>query len=369
MMESVLAEFKERFEKRHEFSRERKKSGKKFLACFYGLVPKELIHAAGLVPIQLIEDRNPRYEEQSGLLPYLCGMSKNLTGQIYSGVLDYIEGIMVATVCDTNRRVFDVWVHKKIFPHFLLVRLPATATELAVRYYKNELKRLAGELERISGVKVTEERLWESITQFNENRELFRQFYDILPQVGISGEEAIWVFASALVTPVKEHNELLKKLFASSPPPPKTSGQVKLMLCALNLNMSIDVSKLAEKYGGRMVTNDFTHNARYGSNLIELGGDPFESLARGYLGRVPAPGVYPFEKRANSIRERMEKAGAQGMIFLIQQYCDAYAMEYAILKERFDRWNLRHLKLEAEDTPSSIEQLNVRVQSFVESLL
>ena len=65
----------------------------------------------------------------------------------------------------------------------------------------------------------------------------------------------------------------------------------------------------------------------------------------------------------------MEKAGAQGMIYLIQLYCDAYAFEYAILKERFDAWNLTHLKLEAEDTPSSIEQLNVRIQSFIESLI
>ena len=34
-----------------------------------------------------------------------------------------------------------------------------------------------------------------------------------------------------------------------------------------------------------------------------------------------------------------------------------------------DRWKLPHLRLEAEATPGSIEQLNVRVQSFVESLL
>jgi len=34
-----------------------------------------------------------------------------------------------------------------------------------------------------------------------------------------------------------------------------------------------------------------------------------------------------------------------------------------------DRWKLPHLRLEAEATPGSIEQLNVRVQSFIESLL
>jgi benzoyl-CoA reductase/2-hydroxyglutaryl-CoA dehydratase subunit BcrC/BadD/HgdB len=65
----------------------------------------------------------------------------------------------------------------------------------------------------------------------------------------------------------------------------------------------------------------------------------------------------------------MKEAEAAGLIYLIQLYCDAYAMEYACLKEYFDRWDLKHLKIEAEDTPSSVEQLNVRIQSFLESLI
>jgi benzoyl-CoA reductase/2-hydroxyglutaryl-CoA dehydratase subunit BcrC/BadD/HgdB len=93
------------------------------------------------------------------------------------------------------------------------------------------------------------------------------------------------------------------------------------------------------------------------------------ALARGYLRKVPVPGSFPLEDRAVWIREAMDRAGAQGLIYVIQLYCDAYAFEYATLKERFDRWKLPHLKIEAEATPSSIEQLNVRVQSFVESLL
>jgi benzoyl-CoA reductase/2-hydroxyglutaryl-CoA dehydratase subunit BcrC/BadD/HgdB len=141
------------------------------------------------------------------------------------------------------------------------------------------------------------------------------------------------------------------------------------MLCAINLNMAVDVIRMAEKYGAKVVMDDLTHNARYGSNDIDVDGDPFEALARGYLRRIPMPGVYSFEDRAAYIRDMMQKADAQGMIYLIQLYCDAYAMEYAILKDRFKAWDLTHLKLEAEDTPSSIEQLNVRVQSFVESLV
>ena len=79
--------------------------------------------------------------------------------------------------------------------------------------------------------------------------------------------------------------------------------------------------------------------------------------------------MYSFEDRAVYIRDLMKKAGAEGMIYLIQLYCDAYAMEYACLKEYFDKWDLTHLKIEAEDTPTSVEQLNVRIQSFLESLV
>ena len=364
----MISKFKERLENRHERCRELKKNGKKIMACFYGLVPKELIHAAGMVPIQLIEERNPEYDEKSKLLPYLCGLGRNLTGQIYEKVFDYVEGTMVGVVCDTNRHLLDIWVHNKVFPHNFLVRAPSRDTDAAVKYFAGEMKRLAGELEKISGNKVTEDGLRESISLFNENRNLFGQFYDQRPNTGISAEEAIYIFFSALVTPVEEHNDMMKRLLESLPTL-QEDKKTRLMLCAINLNMAIDVIRMCEKYGASVVTDDFTHNSRYGSNNINENGDPYEALARGYLRQVPAPGIYSFEERATYIRDMMEKAGAKGMIYLIQLYCDAFAIEYAILKERFDAWNLTYLKMEAEDTPSSIEQLNVRVQSFVESLV
>ena len=364
----MISEFKELIENRHERCRKIKEDGTKIMACFYGMVPKELVHAAGMLPIQLIEVRSTEYEEKSKLLPYLCGLSKSLTGQIYENVFDYVEGTMVGTACDTNRHVFDIWVHNKVFPHNILVRSPSTDTDAAMKYLTNEMKRLAGELEKISGNKVTDDKIRESISLFNENRNLFGQFYDQRPNSGISAEDALYIFFSALVSPVEEHNAMMKKLLESLPTR-QDDSKTRLMLCAINFNMAIDLIRMCEKYGATVVTDDFTHNSRYGSNMIDVNGDPYEALARGYLRKVPAPGVYSFDERAGYIRDRMEKAGAKGMIYLVQLYCDAFAMEYAILKERFNAWNLTHLKMEAEDTPSSIEQLNVRVQSFVESLV
>ncbi len=365
----MISEFRQIFERRHQRCRQFKDGGGKIVACFYGLAPKELIHAAGAMPVQLIEERNPDYDERSKLLPYLCGMSKNVAGQVYGHVYDYVDGVMVATVCDTNRHLFDIWQHRMVFPHLWLVRAPSTATDLAVRYYSRELQRLARELEALSGKGVTEEALWRSITLFNENRALFRRFYDARPSSGIAPEEAIYVFGAALVMPVEDHNAMMKQLLDSLPPARSADGSVPLMISAININMAVDVVKMAGRYGATVVTDDFIHNSRYGSEPIDDHGDPFEALARGYLRRVPVPGIYSFEERASYIRDMMERSGARGLIYVVQQYCDAFAMEYGILKERLDAWGIPHLKIEAEDTPASVEQLNVRVQSFVESLM
>jgi len=364
----LIKEFKEKYEKRHQIAGQIKKDGQKIIGCFYGAVPKELIHAAGMVPIQLVEDRDYQYETKSGLLPYLCGMSKNLTGQIVDRVFDYVDGVMVSTVCDTNRRVPDIWERNKVFPKIWIVRAPIMANEAAVNYYTQEILRLAEELGRLSGRSVTEDRLRESIALYNENRSLFRQFYQARPDSDVSAEEAVYVFASALVLPVEEHNTMMKRLLVDLSAVPVKEEKTRLMLCGLNLNMSLEVIRMAEKYGAKVVTDDFTHNARYGSKAVEVNGNVFKSLAQGYLRKIPLPGMYSFEQRADQIRDLMTESKAEGLIYLIQLYCDAYVMEYAVLKEYFDRWKLPHLKIEAEDTPLSIEQLNVRVQSFMESL-
>lgn len=364
----MFADFKERLDNRHERLRQLKNSGKTIMGSFYGLTPKELIHAAGILPVQLLEERNPEYEEKSNLLPYLCGMSKNLTGQAMQGNFDYLDGVLVGTVCDTNRHVFNIWVHNKTFKNPLLVRAPSTDSDVAVQYFAAALKQLGEDMAKVSGQSVTEDQLRESIRLFNTNRKLMEQFYEKRPASGISAKDAAHVFFSGLVTPVEEHCELLTQLLDKLPADGATQ-KPRLMLCALNLNMSMDVIDMCEKYGASVVTDDFIHNSRYGSYAIEEEGDPYEALAKGYLWKVPAPGLYSFEERAVYIRDRMKKADAQGMIYLIQQYCDAFSFEYGALRQRFDDWNIAHLKMEAEDTPSSIEQLNVRIQSFVESLL
>ena len=52
----MIARFRDLFEARHEKARALKRQGRKVVASFYGLTPRELVHAAGdgSVPIRLV---------------------------------------------------------------------------------------------------------------------------------------------------------------------------------------------------------------------------------------------------------------------------------------------------------------------------
>ncbi len=366
----IMEKFRQGFLARHQACRQWKKSGRGVMGCFYGLVPREVVHAAGFLPVQLLEERDTRLEDKARLLPFLCGMSKNITGQIYEGRYEYLDGILVGTVCDTNRHVLDIWAHRKVVPYLRLLRTPSKADHAAWKFYAADLRDLAQELEQMGGQKVTEERLWESIELYNENRILMERFRSSRNVLGISAQDALYVLASSLVMDVESHNELLRSLLQTpSQAWDKKSTGPGILLSAMNLNMAWDIIRLVEEYGGRVVADDFTINARYGISLVPRQEDPFLALAIGYLRKVPAPGLYSFQERAESLAQQMRSSGAQGLIYLVQLYCDAYAMEYAILKEKFDLWGIPHMRLEAEDNPASIQQLNVRVQSFLESLI
>lgn len=367
----MFAQFEQKFQDRHKLAQNAKNNGKKVVGYFYSLVPKELIHAAGILPVQLTEEKGIEYDEKSHTLPYLCGLGRNVTGQIYEKVYSYLDAVAVATVCDTNRHVLDVWEKRQIVPNPILVRLPGTLNDAAINYYTKELNRLCTIFGDIAGAKVTDDKIAQSIRLYNENRSLMKQLYDFRAKDGdaVTALGSLNVVKSSLIMPVEEHNEMLKKLLASLPPATGSGkGKVRLMVCAVNFNIAADTARIAERFGAQVVTDDFTNGVRYASNMIETAGDPLKALAKGYLMQVPSPGVYSFQKRADMIEESMKNAGAKGLIYMVQQYCDAFAFEYAIMKEKFDAKGLSYLQLEAEDTPASVEHLNVRIQSFIESL-
>jgi len=368
----LIEQFREKVEKRHDLAREWKaKTGEKVAAYFYSLVPKEIIHAAGMLPVQLMEAKDGgQLEQESQLQTFVCGLARNVSGQVYRKVYDYADLCVVSVVCDTNRRVFDIWDYRKLFPKMILVGMLQTRNEGSLQYLTEEFDRFRGKIGEFVGKEITDDMIRESIEAYNENRALFRELYKVRAQnsEAISGSDVLDVVRASLVMPVEEHSAMLKQLLDSLPATPASDGKLRLMLCAYNFNIASEVSRIAERMGAAVIADDLTYSIRYNINEIDTGKDVMEALADGYLLEIPAPGLYSFDRKMDFLQKQMDEAKAAGLIYVVQSMCDAYAFEYAIMKDKFEEKNIPYLHMEVEDTPSSAEHMNTRIQSFVESL-
>lgn len=367
----MIEQFREKVQKRHDIARDWKKKGGKVAAYFYTLVPREIVHASGMLPVQLMEEKDGSYlEQESKLQNFVCGLARNVSGQIYRKVYDYADLCVVGVVCDTNRRVFDIWDYKKLFPKMILLGLVQTRNEGSLQYMAQAFDRFRDQMSAIVGKEITDDMVMSSIKTYNENRAQFRELYRIRGKnpAAISGSDVMAVVQASLIMPVEEHTAMLKKLVASLPQTPTGNGKVKLMLSAYNFNIAADVAKIAERMGASVTADDLVHGVRYSFNDIKTGPDVMLSLADGYLFEIPSPGLYSFERKVDFIQKSMKETGAKGLIYVVQSMCDAFAMESAVLNEKFEERQIPFLHLEVEDTPASVEHMNTRIQSFVESL-
>lgn len=366
----MTSAFKEKFRNRHQIGRQWKARGKKVYGYFYSLVPKELIHAAGMLPVQIMEDSEGDYDSKAELESFICGFGRNCTGQAVHGQYDYLDGVAIVTVCDTNRHLYDIWKRRVNIPHLTLLGSPATSSPSAKKYYAVEMGRFRDALGEIGGVKVTDDMVRSSIQLYNENRALMRQLYEMRENdsLKITGGSALDVVKAGLVISPEEHSQMLTELLKAPHESGQAKGGVRLMLCAVNFNIAERVTKIIEDFGSSVVTDDFAYGIRYFSHHIDADGDPIASLVEGYLGRIPTPGYYPFKQKAHHIMEVCQKTRADGIVYVIQQYCDAYNLEYPMILERLKGTTIPVLKVETEDTEAAAEHMKTRIQSFIESL-
>jgi benzoyl-CoA reductase subunit C len=97
-------------------------------------------------------------------------------------------------------------------------------------------------------------------------------------------------------------------------------------------------------------------------------GDPIAALADHYLRRPPCPTkLHPDHDPGRYLLDQARGAGANGVVFAIEKFCEPHAFDYALVSPALDEAGIPHLLLEMEQTPS-LEALRTRLQAFVEML-
>jgi bzd-type benzoyl-CoA reductase N subunit len=333
--------------------------------CSY--VPEEMIHAAGFAPVRLRGSSAPLRRADAHLQSFTCALCRSTLDQVLGGELVFLEGTVFAHTCDAMQALADLWRMNTSASHFVeTVMQPANLDNPAVRpYLIAELNRFRERLVALAGRPITDDELRRSIALYDETRRLVGVLQGLRDR--LSAAEFYAMLDAAQVVPRKAFNPLLVELAAELEDAPRRPDGPRLFLTGAVLDEP-RLLELIDGLGAQVAGDDLCSGSRHFLDQVGAEGDPVANLADYTLRRPPCPTkLHPTHDPAGYLLEQVREMGAEGVIFVIEKFCEPHAFDYARVLPALDEAGVPHLLLEMEQTPS-LEALRTRLQAFVEML-
>jgi benzoyl-CoA reductase subunit C len=352
--------------------------GAKAIAYFPVYAPAELIHAAGMLPVGLsgAGDRLDIQHADARFGSFICSIVKTTLEMGMTGHLEPFDGFLFSTICDSARNL--CFVMKRNFPQMYIdfLHLPHNpSSPAAAPFLAEEYRRILGELERLSGTKVSDDAIHQSIALYNHNRALIRELYSLrtVHPEKLPTAELYQLVRSGNYLAVEEHTAQLEaalpELRSRSA---KKRDSIRIVVEGSFCEQPpMQLIRLIEDAGCYIVDDDFVIGQSWFDSDVPTDGDPVLSLASSYLDRSVYSSVrHDFRKpRWNGLVDKVRRSKADAVLFLIAKFCEPAYFDYVPYKQELESAGIPHLQLEFEEKSFTFDRLRTEVETFVESLV
>ena len=370
-------QFKELLLKQKEMAADWKSKGGKVMGHFCNYVPDELLHAAGILSIRILGSPDPVTHADAHLQSYVCKVIRSSFDLGLRGELDYLDGLIIPYTCDAMRLLYDLW-EKNLNTKFLhLLDIPCLIRgDIGHARFHDEYAKLRKALEKHLGREISDEALSNSIRVHNENRSLLKEIFNLRRKDNgaISCSNAYEAVLSSFVSPKEMHSGLLKDLLKEAKANTSAGGATKAASKArLHISGSLVTDmkfyEMIEQAGGDVVSDDLCTGTRYyWDNVAEGDGAPFDAISERYFYKLPCACKHPNTERHEFIFDSVRQGDIQGVIFIMEKYCDAHLYDQPVLHEKLAKMNIPVLVMDAELSLSGQEQVRTRVETFINIL-
>ncbi len=351
-----------------------KASGSPVIGYFCHYVPREIILAAGALPLRL---RGAGSTDSSlgdaYLSSRLCTYARHVMSIALDGQYDFLDGEISSNACDHVRRSADVFVKKTGIPFHGFLSVPRNPRESLYGYYLQELRNLVDGLAGHFDVKIDDGHLREAIRKLNENRRrletLNRMRLEDRPK--LSGAEALSVHVASQVLPpdvfCKLADELIEALEAR---PGLDSSRGRLVMIGAELDEPEFVEAI-ESQGALVVADRLCFGARSVlPQMDEDAADPLDEIGRTYFfSSSCARMMGDFPRRWEELKQCVQAARGDGVVFERIVFCDPWGADLHNVLHRAkneDAFPVLSLTREYNVVPTG--QVKTRVQAFLERI-
>lgn len=357
-----------------------KEDGVKVVGTYCTFTPKEVIYAAGAVPIGLCGTSDETITEAEKHLPRnLCPLIKASYG---FGITDkcpyfYFADMLVAeTTCDGKKKMYELM--KEIKPMHILNLPNIGTTDEARDLWKNEVLRLKQRLEKEFDITVTDEDLKNAIKLCNDERRNLESFYELMKMTPppMTGTELIKVLYGTTFTFDKEkqnqdidalREKIMKEYGDGNRPVSDKAPRILVTGCPLG-GVTEKLISAIEEAGAVIVCFENCTGIKEKRELIDENKEPVEAIAEKYL-NIPCACMMNNDGRFSSLDELIDEYKVDGVIEVLLQSCHPFSVEsYKVKQFVNDKKNLPYLALETDYFNPDSEQNRTRINAFIELL-
>lgn len=370
----------------YDYAEAARGAGRPIVGIMCEFTPREIILAAGAVPVCLCGGSAATIPAAEQYLPAnLCPLIKSTFGYHVTGknpFLNWADVVVAETTCDGKKKMFELLGASK--PMYVL-ELPQKSDEPdALEHWVLELRKFQQFLAGRYGVNITDQALRQAIELMNRERGLRRQLADLMiadppPLTGrqlldfksiISGIEAdlqqyervLQSYASATAEAQIANR---KSQIVNHPTP------IRVLLTGVPLVHGAErVLELIENCGAVVVCMENCTGLKPILEDVDLSSepDPIRAIAQKYY-HLPCSVMTPNPRRFDTLRALAAKFRPHCIIELVWQACLTYDIEsWKVRQLAEEELRLPYLKITTDYSPSDSARITSRVEALVETV-
>ncbi|AKU14508.1 benzoyl CoA reductase subunit [Azoarcus sp. CIB] len=373
MNDGLFDQFKEWYEKRHDYARAWKaRTGGQVVATMCTYTPEELLIAAGMLPVRVLGAHEPQNVTEPHIFGMFCPFCRDSLAQGLLGRFDYAEGVTLTQSCIQYRQAYSSWrqnVPSVQWDYYVAMPNDVQSPHSRKAHYA-EIQQFRVFLQTLTGKEITDAMLRDALAVMDENRRLLRELFDYrkADEPKVTGVEALYASITVQFIDKREHNEMLKKVLAALPARKVTRPTGARFMTIGSENDDVSFMAMVESVGATIVIDDQCSGTRYFWNASKNDDDVVKAIADRYCDRPACPTKdYPAHTRFDHVLNLAKEYKVQAAVFLQQKFCDPHEGDYPDLKRHLEANGIPTLFLEFDIT-NPIGPFRIRIEAMLETL-
>jgi benzoyl-CoA reductase subunit C len=352
--------------------------GRKAIGYLPVYVPRELVHAAGMLSVGILGggDQLEVIQGDAYYQSYICRIPRSTIELGLTGRLDCLDGVLFPSICDVIRNLSGMWQLLFKDKYVKYFDVPQNYVDsIGGTFYIHELEVLRDDLGRLRGSPIGDAELNASIRVFNANRAAIRDLYAYRAQKPWQAPtaEVYLVLRAGMVLPPEEHTQLVRDYIraADALPRPKRDNARIVLTGAFCEQPPLALIKSIEMSGCYIVDDDFMLVTRWLLDDVPADANPLEELAKAFLHRSATTAAKYETKREEKgvfLLQQVRSRGAEGVIFAAPSFCDPALLERPMLQDVMSRHNVPHTAFKYAENTGQMAPIREQAGTFADSI-